>query len=647
MRCCDWLIRRSSRQTKFSSQRKPSLFEVSIMAAADIFSSSDGSDFDISEPDDSDSDSDHSVSNGRVDDSMLVKSMFDSETDDGDFAGFVDKWIESGTLGRPINAGGGDGDGRRGRRRGRGRGRGSGRGRPVPVGRARGRGRGRQLPLGGPGGDGSDSDGSDSDGSDSDSGGTDFQPCGTTPQFCMPPGAQVIHPPEAGALQYFDLFYTEEVWQKIVTETNIYAAQQRAAHPPPPFAPRWQPVTIETMKAFIGLTLVMGITPMPHRHNYWRKAKWRFETPVGKVMSRDRFDLIWRYFHLQDSTIAPAEPDALWKLRWYIDTLIVNFKYTYTPDENVTVDESMIKFKGRLRFRQYLPSKPIKWGIKAWALCESSTGYLWNFQIYTGRAERQQQHEHGLSYRVVMDLSTDLHGSYMRVYTDNFYSSVELFQAMRARGLLACGTVRANRRGLPVNLLPRNVRLQRGEFRVAQKNELMCAVWMDTKAVMVLSNWHDPSTHGSVKRRGGGVERVPVEVPMALEDYQDHMGGVDLCDQMVGYYLLKHRSNKWWRRLYFHLQMVAVHNAYVVARQSNPGPSAMRWRSYQDFVEELAESLVGDVRSARAAPLVLAPQRATALHTIVKLYERSKTCRECSVRGGKRQRRDEVRVSSM
>ena len=230
MRCCDWLIRRSSRQTKFSSQRKPSLFEVSIMAAADIFSSSDGSDFDISEPDDSDSDSDHSVSNGRVDDSMLVKSMFDSETDDGDFAGFVDKWIESGTLGRPINAGGGDGDGRRGRRRGRGRGRGSGRGRPVPVGRARGRGRGRQLPLGGPGGDGSDSDGSDSGGSDSDSGGPDFQPCGTTPQFCMPPGAQVIHPPEAGALQYFDLFYTEEVWQKIVTETNIYAAHPRRSH---------------------------------------------------------------------------------------------------------------------------------------------------------------------------------------------------------------------------------------------------------------------------------------------------------------------------------------------------------------------------------------------------------------------------------
>ena len=122
------------------------------MAAADVFSSSDGSDFDISEADDSD----HSVSNDTVDDSMMITSMFDDDNDEGDFAGFIDTWIESGTLGQPINAGDGDGG------RGRGHVRGSGRGRRVPVGRGRGRGRGHQLPVGhgrgGPGGDGSDSD---------------------------------------------------------------------------------------------------------------------------------------------------------------------------------------------------------------------------------------------------------------------------------------------------------------------------------------------------------------------------------------------------------------------------------------------------------------------------------------------------------
>ena len=98
----------------------------------------------------------------------------------------------------------------------------------------------------------------------------------------------------------------------------------------------------------------------------------------------------------------------------------------YVPDQNVTVDESMVRFKGRLQFRQYLPSKPIKWGIKVWALCESATGYLWNFEVYTGRTAGQPQ-QHGLSHHVVLDLAADLFRSYARVYMDNFYSGTELF----------------------------------------------------------------------------------------------------------------------------------------------------------------------------------------------------------------------------
>ena len=130
---------------------------------------------------------------------------------------------------------------------------------------------------------------------------------------------------------------------------------------------------------------------------------------------------------------------------------------------------------------------------------------------------------------------------------DYFYTGVELLEALCARGLLACGTVRANRRSLPANLLPRNVNLHRGEFRVAQKDDLMCSVWMDTKAVLILSNCHHPAAHSSVERRNDQGVRGPVVVSKALEDYQLHMKGVDLCDQMIGYHLINHRSKKWWR----------------------------------------------------------------------------------------------------
>ena len=197
------------------------------------------------------------------------------------------------------------------------------------------------------------------------------------PAFRLIPGSQIQHPPEARAVDYFD-FFDDNVWQRMVVETNHYAEQQRAANSPP----RWDLVTVPVLKAFVGLTLSMGILHLPHRQNYWRKTKWVYETRFSQVMSRDRFDCIWRYFHLQDNTVQPAESDPLWKLRWYIDHLVKNFKDTYIPNEHVTVDESMVKFKGRLAFRQYLPSKPTKWGVKVWSLCESSTGYTWNFQVY-------------------------------------------------------------------------------------------------------------------------------------------------------------------------------------------------------------------------------------------------------------------------
>ena len=126
-----------------------------------------------------------------------------------------------------------------------------------------------------------------------------------------------------------------------------------------------------------------------YRHDYWMKMKWIFETHFGQVMSRDRFDYLWRYFHLQDNTIQPAEPDPLWNLRWYINHLIKQFKTVYIPDEHVTVDDSMLKFKGKLAFRQYLPSKPTKWGMM-WSLCEGKgTLELPGVQVVAG----QQEHD--------------------------------------------------------------------------------------------------------------------------------------------------------------------------------------------------------------------------------------------------------------
>ena len=141
---------------------------------------------------------------------------------------------------------------------------------------------------------------------------------------------------------------------------------------------------------------------------------------------------------------------------------------------------------------------------------------------------------------------------------------------------------------------------------------------------------------------------------MALQDYKTHMKGVDLCDQMIGYYHIRHRSNKWWQRLYFHWQMAAVlttrtlsQRTVILAMQQPSGrPSSTSSKTYLH-----SAALVGDVRASRDAPLPPARQRAITRCSPCACTaacrrpahhceaEPSKTCRECELQAGEHHRR--------
>ena len=114
-------------------------------------------------------------------------------------------------------------------------------------------------------------------------------------------GCTTVLPPETPAKLYFGLFWDDECIQHIVDETNRYANQQRELNPPPPYAAKWTDVCKADIETFLGLCLLMGIIKMPHRHDYWRRTKWLLETKFNDIMTRDRFDLIWRYLHLQNN----------------------------------------------------------------------------------------------------------------------------------------------------------------------------------------------------------------------------------------------------------------------------------------------------------------------------------------------------------
>ena len=309
-----------------------------------------------------------------------------------------------------------------------------------------------------------------------------------------------------------------------------------------------------------------------HR-TYWSKT-WPFHSDnSSSLISSRRFELILRFLHLADSNVQPqrGEPgfDKLFKLRPLLNLLLPRFRDSYTPNQYLSIDENMISFKGRLSFLQYLPKKPHKWGMKAWVLADTQTGYTWAWKLYTGK--EGDRGDKGLAHRVVMELVEDerLQGKGYVVVTDNFYSSPALFRELKQRGFGACGTTRRDRRSIPQTA--RDAKLQRGDVISSRDDGILSLKWKDKRDVTLLSTYLDDSMV-TKKRRSraaqGGVEDIMK--PKVVEDYNKNMGGVDKSKWLLQFcmtYLLSFGSLSvplWYIHMYLHRDfIVIVHVSYI------------------------------------------------------------------------------------
>jgi len=172
-------------------------------------------------------------------------------------------------------------------------------------------------------------------------------------------------------------------------------------------------------------------------------------------MPRDRFDKLSQYLHLNNNekVIPRGQPnhDKLFKVRPFLDAIVKSFHNEYRPNQNLSVDEAMVAFKGQLSMKQFVPLKPIKRGIKVWECADASNGYVCNLQVYTGKQDGGIT-EHGLGYRVVRELSQPFIGKYHHVFCDNFFTSIQLACDLLRDETYLCGTIHNNRQGFPNGL---------------------------------------------------------------------------------------------------------------------------------------------------------------------------------------------------
>ncbi len=139
------------------------------------------------------------------------------------------------------------------------------------------------------------------------------------------------------------------------------------------------------MYAFLTTTMLMPFTKKNKLPHYWSTDRLIMTSIFNELFPRHRYFAILRYLHFSNNTKQP-EDDLLYKVNPVLCNLKEKFSNSFYPYRNVCIDESMIPFKGSLKFKQYISSKRNRFGIKLFLICDCSTGFVPNFIVYTGSA---------------------------------------------------------------------------------------------------------------------------------------------------------------------------------------------------------------------------------------------------------------------
>ncbi|CAF0957692.1 unnamed protein product [Brachionus calyciflorus] len=325
---------------------------------------------------------------------------------------------------------------------------------------------------------------------------------------------------------------------------------------------------------------MIGLVVLPRIRDYWSRNSYLKNEKLSSVFTRNRFQFILSALRINND---PARrKDKLKKIRPIIDFLKRKFREKCTVSNNLSIDESMIKFKGRSSMKQYLPNKPIKRGFKVWVMADSNFGYVFDFNIYTGKSKDKK--ETCLDEQVVLNFAQTLEHSFHKLFFDNYFMSISLLKKLSEINQYGCGTIQKNRKNLPRDLRSdRN--LKRGEMDSRFSTNFCIKKWKDKRSVLIASNYLAGEDKEIARRESDG-RKIFIVQPAEINEYNKYMGGVDHHDQMLALYNRDRKAYKYWHRIFFYLIKMTVTNAYFLSIMHGSK------LSYREFLFSVSESLI-------------------------------------------------------
>ena len=119
---------------------------------------------------------------------------------------------------------------------------------------------------------------------------------------------------------------------------------------------------------------------------------------------------------------------------------------------------------------------------------------------------------------------------------DREYTSYTLVQSVLEMGFYCIGTCCPSRLGFPLSIIwPKGQQPPRGAYSVAQDNDdprISAVSWRDNGNVYFLASGVSTSPKLLIRRMKTGPESMEVPCPELVKDYNAHMNGADVSDQI-------------------------------------------------------------------------------------------------------------------
>ena len=258
----------------------------------------------------------------------------------------------------------------------------------------------------------------------------------------------------------------------------------------------------------------------------------------------------------------------------------------------------MVAYKGTHagNLRQYIRTKPDKWGLKLF--CRASIdGFVHDMLMYQGEPTFTSHHTQLspeeskmlVSSKTVLALvKTVQNPTQTAIYADNFFTSIGLVEYLKANvGCRYVGTARENRIGIPPlksNKEMNKKSVSRGDYDYATSNGILALRWKDNKNVTILSSDAGVEPMKKVKRYDRNTKKkLEVNCPSVIREYNGKMGGIDKSDMLTHLYKTPMRARRWYMRLFGYSLDLSVSNAWLLYKRDCKalGEKAMGLKSFR------------------------------------------------------------------